>query len=330
MSGRAVFRFSEGGSEMRDLLGGKGANLAEMTRLGLPVPPGFVITTEACNSYFDAGRRLWPALKEEIEQELLYLERSTGRKFGGESPLLLSVRSGAAVSMPGMMDTVLNLGLNRRTVESLAAETADRRFALDCYRRFIQMFGNVVLGIEHRQFELVLEEARQKRSLDSDAALSEADLAAIIDRFFEIVLAARGKEFPDDPTEQLYLAVEAVFNSWNTPRALVYRRANRIPDHLGTAVTVQAMVYGNLGDDSGTGVAFTRSPADGEKGVYGEYLLNAQGEDVVAGIRTPRPLKELSSALPEVYRQFIGLCSRLEEHYRDMQDIEFTIEKGKL
>lgn len=315
---------------MKDLLGGKGANLAEMTGLGLPVPPGFVITTEACNSYFAAGRRLWPGLREEIGRELLHLEESTGRSFGGESPLLLSVRSGAAVSMPGMMDTVLNLGLNGQTVEKLAAETADRRFALDCYRRFIQMFANVVLGVEHQQFEQILEVARAKRSLDSDAALNEADLAAIIESFFKIVKASTGKEFPARPGEQLFLAVEAVFNSWNTKRALVYRRANRIPDHLGTAVTVQAMVYGNLGDDSGTGVAFTRNPADGKKGVYGEYLLNAQGEDVVAGIRTPHPLEELGHTLPEVYRQFIDLCSRLEDHYHDMQDIEFTIEKGKL
>ena len=330
MNGPMVYRFSQGGAEKRDLLGGKGANLAEMTQIGLPVPPGFIISTEACKRYFSAHQVLWPELKKEIEQELSQLEQETGKRFGGKNPLLLSVRSGAAVSMPGMMDTVLNLGLNRHTMKELAAETGDYRFALDCYRRFIQMFGAVVLGLDHQLFESILEKAREESGLEDDAGLSEAALEAIIERFFEAVAQATGETFPLDPREQLFLTVEAVFNSWNTERALVYRRVNKIPQHLGTAVTVQAMVFGNLSGDSGTGVAFTRNPASGEKGVFGEYLLNAQGEDVVAGMRTPRPLEELSRILPQVYRQFTELCEQLEEHYRDMQDIEFTIEKSKL
>ncbi len=330
MNGRSVYRFSKGGAEMKNLLGGKGANLSEMTRIGLPVPPGFVISTEACNRYFASDRQIWPELKAQIQEELLHLETLTGRSFGGEKPLLLSVRSGAVISMPGMMDTVLNLGLNWQTVERLAAETGDRRFALDCFRRFIQMFGDVVQGVDHQYFENVLEETRQKRGLVSDAELNEADLEGIIGRFGEIIREATGKDFPGAPAEQLFLAVQAVFDSWNTPRAIVYRQVNRIPDHLGTAVNVQAMVFGNLGEDSGTGVAFTRNPATGEKGVFGEYLLNAQGEDVVAGIRTPQPLSGLEQVMPPVYRQFIELCRRLEQHYGDMQDIEFTIEKGKL
>lgn len=330
MSGRWVYRFSQGGAEMKNLLGGKGANLAEMTRIGLPVPPGFVISTEACNRYFASGRQIWPELKEQIREELLHLESLTGRRFGGEEPLLLSVRSGAVISMPGMMDTVLNLGLNGETVERLAAETADRRFALDCYRRFIQMFGDVVQEVEHQRFEDILEEIRQRRGVTSDAALDESDLEEVIERFSAAIRDATGKEFPSAPEEQLFLAVQAVFDSWNTPRAIVYRQVNKIPDHLGTAVNVQAMVFGNLGEDSGTGVAFTRNPATGETGVFGEYLLNAQGEDVVAGIRTPQLLSGLEQVMPAVYRQFIELCRRLEEHYGDMQDIEFTIEKGKL
>jgi pyruvate,orthophosphate dikinase len=330
LSEQMVYRFSQGSAEMKSLLGGKGANLSEMTRIGLPVPPGFVITTEACNRYFAAGRSIWPELKEEILGELDRLEELTGRRFGGEKPLLLSVRSGAVMSMPGMMDTILNLGLNRQTTDHLASEAADRRFALDCYRRFIQMFSDVVLKVEHNLFEEILAEARQKRGVKNDAGLNEADLDEVISRFLSTVRQAAGKEFPADPREQLFLAIEAVFNSWNTPRAIVYRQINKIPDHLGTAVNVQVMVFGNLGDDSGTGVAFTRNPATGEAKIYGEYLLNAQGEDVVAGIRTPRPLEELSLEMPEIYRQFTELCHRLESHYRDMQDIEFTIEQGKL
>jgi len=325
-----VYRFSQGSAEMKSLLGGKGANLSEMTRIGLPVPPGFVITTEACNRYFAAGRSIWPELKEEILGELVRLEELTGRRFGGEKPLLLSVRSGAVMSMPGMMDTILNLGLNRQTMDHLASEAADRRFALDCYRRFIQMFSDVVLKVDHDRFEEILAEARQKRGVKDDAGLNEADLDEVISRFLSTVSQATGKEFPTDPREQLFLAIEAVFNSWNTPRAIVYREINKIPDHLGTAVNVQTMVFGNLGDDSATGVAFTRNPATGEAKIYGEYLLNAQGEDVVAGIRTPQPLEGLSREMPEIYRQFSELCRRLEAHYRDMQDIEFTIEQGKL
>ena len=330
MSEQMVFRFSQGSAEMRGLLGGKGANLAEMTRIGLPVPPGFVITTEACNSFFAAGRSIWPELKNEILGELQRLEELTGRRFGGERPLLLSVRSGAVMSMPGMMDTILNLGLNERTTASLASEAADSRFALDCYRRFIQMFSDVVLKVDHNLFEEILAGARQKRGVKNDAGLNEAELEGVIAAFLDAVRRASGKEFPTDPREQLFLAIEAVFDSWNTPRAAVYRKANKIPDHLGTAVNVQAMVFGNLGDDSGTGVAFTRNPATGEARVFGEYLLNAQGEDVVAGIRTPRPLEELDAEMPGIYRQFIELCGTLESHYRDMQDIEFTIERGKL
>ncbi len=330
MSEQMVFRFSRGSAEMRSLLGGKGANLAEMTRIGLPVPPGFVITTEACNSFFAAGRSIWPELKEEILGQLRHLEELTGRRFGGEKPLLLSVRSGAVMSMPGMMDTILNLGLNRQTTAYLASEAGVSRFALDCYRRFIQMFSDVVLKIDHDLFEEILAGARRKRGVKDDAGLNEAELEDVITRFLEKVHLSSGKEFPADPREQLFLAIEAVFDSWNTPRAAVYRQVNKIPHHLGTAVNVQAMVFGNLGDDSGTGVAFTRNPATGEARVFGEYLLNAQGEDVVAGIRTPRPLEELSVEMPEIYRQFTGLCGTLESHYRDMQDIEFTIEQGKL
>ncbi len=330
MSEQMVYRFSQGSAEMKSLLGGKGANLSEMTRIGLPVPPGFVISTEACNRYFAAGRSIWPELKEEILGELDLLEELTGRRFGGEKPLLLSVRSGAVMSMPGMMDTILNLGLNRQTMDYLAVEAADRRFALDCYRRFIQMFSNVVLQVDHNLFEEILAEARQKRGVKNDAGLGETDLDEVITRFLNTVRQATGKEFPTDPRQQLFLAIEAVFDSWNTPRAIVYREINKIPDHLGTAVNVQVMVFGNLGDDSGTGVAFTRNPATGEAKIYGEYLLNAQGEDVVAGIRTPRSLEGLSREMPEIYRQFAELCRRLESHYRDMQDIEFTIERGKL
>ena len=330
MSEKMVYRFSQGSAEMKSLLGGKGANLAEMTRIGLPVPPGFIITTEACNKYFASGRKIWPELELEVLKELAELEKLTGRNFGGEKPLLLSVRSGAVLSMPGMMDTILNLGLNRQTMDYLAAEAGDRRFALDCYRRFIQMFGDVVMHVDHDLFEEVLAEAREKRGVTTDSALLEEDLEEIVARFLEIVRRETGKEFPTEPREQLFMAIEAVFNSWNTPRAIVYRQINKIPDHLGTAVNVQTMVFGNLGDDSGTGVAFTRNPATGEPEIYGEYLLNAQGEDVVAGIRTPQPIEKLRQEMPEIYREFAEHCRRLEAHYRDMQDIEFTIERGKL
>ncbi len=325
-----VYPFTHGDKSMKSLLGGKGANLAEMARIGLPVPPGFTVTTEACNRYLKHGEELWPELKEEILHNLKELERQTGRTFGGKHPLLLSVRSGAVVSMPGMMDTILNLGLNQATIEHLAEESGDRRFALDCHRRFLQMFGDVVLKINTYSFENIITDARQQNGVRSDAELSEAALEKIIEEFLALIRKETGQEFPHDPEKQLLMAVEAVFKSWNTDRAVVYRRANRIPNDLGTAVNVQAMVFGNLGSDSGTGVAFTRNPSTGEPVLYGEYLLNAQGEDVVAGIRNPLPISELSEHLPEVYRQFVETCRRLEKHYRDMQDIEFTIERGKL
>ncbi len=325
-----VYPFADGDKSMKSLLGGKGANLAEMARIGLPVPPGFVVTTEACNHYLNKGNQLWPDLKSEILENLKSLEEKTGRTFGGAKPLLISVRSGAVVSMPGMMDTVLNLGLNSDTCESLARETGDRRFALDCYRRFIQMFGDVVLKVNHYSFENFITAAREKRKVRTDSELEPSDLEKLIEDYLATVRKESGRDFPQDPSEQLFLAVEAVFSSWNTNRAVVYRRAHRIPDDLGTAVNIQAMVFGNLSDNSGTGVAFTRNPANGEPYLYGEYLLNAQGEDVVAGTRTPNPISELKKELPAVYEQFKAVCEKLEKHYRDMQDIEFTIERGKL
>jgi len=325
-----VYLFAQGDKTMKSLLGGKGANLAEMARIGMPVPPGFIVTTEACNHFLNRGEGLWPELKTEITDNLRLLEQQTGRIFGGERPLLLSVRSGAVASMPGMMDTVLNLGLNPDTLEYVAREAGERRFALDCYRRFIQMFADVVLKADHYDFENILTEARQRKKVRDDAELEVSDLEKIVKDFLAVVRKKTGREFPNDPEEQLFLAVEAVFASWNTDRAVVYRKANRIPDSLGTAVNIQAMVFGNLGNDSGTGVAFTRNPSTGEPILYGEYLLNAQGEDVVAGIRTPRPLIELEDDMPDVYRQFVENCEILEKHYRDMQDIEFTIEQGKL
>jgi pyruvate, orthophosphate dikinase len=327
---RYVYPFIEGDKTMKSLLGGKGANLAEMARIGLPVPPGFIVTTEACNLYLEKNEGLWPELKNEVLDSLKQLEEKTGRSFGSSSPLLISVRSGAVISMPGMMDTVLNLGLNPKTVEVLAAEANNRRFALDCYRRFIQMFSDVVLKVGHQHFENLLTAARQQKKVKTDAELEEADLEKIVKDFLDVVRKETGREFPEDPYEQLFLAIEAVFASWNTERAKVYRQAHRISDSLGTAVNVQAMVFGNLGEDSGTGVAFTRNPSTGEPKLYGEYLLNAQGEDVVAGIRTPRPLEELKVDMPEIYEQFLQICQVLENEYREMQDIEFTIEKGKL
>ncbi len=330
MTGQHVYTFEEGDRSMKSLLGGKGANLAEMVGIGLPVPPGFIVTTEACNRYLQGGKKLWPELKQEILNNLEVLEGKSGRNYGGTNPLLLSVRSGAVVSMPGMMDTILNLGLNPETVEHLAGESGDRHFALDCYRRFLQMFGDVVLQVGHHHFENVLTEARQNNQVVTDGELDEKALEQIIDDFMDIIKKEAGREFPLDVEEQLFMAVEAVFESWDTPRAVVYRQANKIADDLGTAVNVQAMVFGNIGSDSGTGVAFTRNPSTGEPIIYGEYLLNAQGEDVVAGIRTPRPLEGLQKDLPDAYRQFIDICRTLERHYLDMQDIEFTIERGKL
>ncbi len=328
---KLVYLFSEGNASMRDLLGGKGANLAEMRSMGLPVPPGFSITTAACMEYFRNERQLSEELVKDVEEKIVILEEETGRKFGDEnSPLLVSVRSGAVISMPGMMDTILNLGLTSKTVEGFARETGDRRFALDCYRRFIQMFGEVVLHIDYQVFEEVIQKAKKSSGVETDAELPEDALEGIVKEFLSRVKENYGDDFPDDPWKQLDMAIRAVFDSWNTPRAKVYREANKIPDDLGTAVNVQAMVFGNMGNDSGTGVAFTRDPSTGENKIYGEYLLNAQGEDVVAGIRTPQPLEKLKEELPETYQQFMDVSQKLETHYRDMQDIEFTIERGKL
>ncbi len=327
---QAVFLFSEGNASMKELLGGKGANLAEMTRLGLPVPPGFCITTAACNRFYREGRRTWPALESEIGEALARLEKQAARRFGGRPPLLLSVRSGAAISMPGMMDTILNLGLNDVTVEGLAVQLADRRFAFDCYRRFIQMFAGVVLKIDRSHFDDILAKKQAPFGARDDTALTASDIEAVVEAFKEVVQRETGHPFPADPWTQLLLSIQAVFDSWHTPRAEVYREVHRIPENLGTAVNVQVMVFGNLGRNSGTGVAFTRNPSTGEASLYGEYLLNAQGEDVVAGTSTPKPLAELSDDMPEVYVQFQKTCRILEQHYRDMQDIEFTIEQGKL
>jgi pyruvate,orthophosphate dikinase len=331
MSKQFVYLFEQGNAAMKDLLGGKGANLAEMTLAGLPVPPGFTITTEACTAYYQHGKQIPPEILGQVADALQALEQRTGKRLGdAESPLLVSVRSGAVFSMPGMMDTILNLGLNDDTVTGLANLTGNPRFAYDCYRRFIQMFGDVVLGIEHYRFEQIIHDIKETRGVKFDTELAANDWKEAIGKYKQLVERATGKPFPQDPQEQLRKAIEAVFASWNNQRAIVYRRIHKIPDHLGTAVNVQMMVFGNMGDDSGTGVAFTRNPSTGEKELYGEFLMNAQGEDVVAGIRTPQPISRLKQAMPHVYEQFQAICNRLETHYRDMQDIEFTVEKGKL
>ena len=328
---KVVYRFDEGREEMKQLLGGKGANLAEMTRHGLPVPPGFTITTEACLDYYAAGRRLTQEVLDQMEQAVADLEKRTEKGLGDpERPLLVSVRSGAVISMPGMMDTVLNLGLNDETVEGLARLTGNPRFAYDSYRRFIQMFGDVVLGIDHYLFEQIIDERKAKRGLKQDPELSAEDWQWVIGRFQDLVKRETKKPFPQDPREQLRRAVIAVFDSWNNQRAAIYRKIHKIPDDLGTAVNVQVMVFGNMGEDSGTGVAFTRNPSTGEKVLYGEFLVNAQGEDVVAGIRTPEPISALKERMPDIYDQFREIADRLERHYRDMQDIEFTVERGTL
>ncbi|WP_316569992.1 pyruvate, phosphate dikinase [Neobacillus sp. YIM B06451] len=326
-----VYLFNEGNSEMKDLLGGKGANLAEMTRIGLPVPFGFTISTEACNAYYESGETIPHEVTDQVLQALGKLEERMGKKLGDPSnPLLVSVRSGSKFSMPGMMDTILNLGLNDETAEGLAVLTDNPRFVYDSYRRFIQMFSDVVLDVDMFFFEQFLEEVRESKGYSSDPELKAEDWAEVIKGYKKIVEKHTRKPFPQDPKEQLFLSINAVFNSWNNQRAIVYRRLNKIPDHLGTAVNIQSMVFGNMGNDSGTGVAFTRNPSTGETILYGEYLMNAQGEDVVAGIRTPRPISELKEEMPEVYRQFAETCKKLEMHYLDMQDIEFTIEKGNL
>ncbi|MBX6394387.1 MAG: pyruvate, phosphate dikinase [Alicyclobacillaceae bacterium] len=328
---RYIYAFDEGSAEMRDLLGGKGAGLAEMTRAGLPVPEGFTITTEACRAYFAAGGR-WPeGLLDELDRALARLEERTGLRLGDpERPLLVSVRSGAVFSMPGMMDTILNLGLNDEAVQGLARRTGQERFAWDCYRRFIQMYGDVVLGVRHFAFEEIIEGQKEKRGVKLDTELTAEDWREVVERYKQLVLKETKRPFPQDPREQLLGAVRAVFESWNNQRAVVYRRIHGIPDDLGTAVNIQRMVFGNWGDDSGTGVVFTRNPSTGERTLYGEFLLNAQGEDVVAGIRTPSPIAELKQSMPAVYDQLVEVTRRLEDHYRDMQDIEFTVERGKL
>ncbi len=326
-----VYAFSQGSARMRDLLGGKGANLAEMTGIGLPVPPGFTISTEACNEYNAAGGRFPDGLVDAIGEYLGKLEAQTGKRFGDlENPLLVSVRSGAAVSMPGMMDTILNLGLNDQSVRGLAKATNNPRFAYDSYRRFIQMFGNVVLRMEHRRFEEVLERHKEQAGVKFDHELSPEILQQVVADYRVLVQKDTGEEFPQDPREQLGKAVKAVFDSWNNPRAIVYRKINKIPDDLGTAVNVQSMVFGNLGFDCGTGVVFTRNPNTGARELYGEFLTNAQGEDVVAGIRTPRPIAQLREEMAEVHDQLRRVGELLESHFKDLQDIEFTVERGKL
>ncbi|HXI02823.1 MAG TPA: PEP/pyruvate-binding domain-containing protein, partial [Candidatus Saccharimonadales bacterium] len=341
-SAKKVYLFGKGTADgdgtMRNLLGGKGAGLAEMSRLGLPVPPGFTITTEVCLEYLkDDG---FPAgLREEVASALRTVEERMESRFGDPArPLLVSVRSGARASMPGMMDTVLNLGLNEATVEGLAKLSGDPRFAMDCYRRLVEMYGDVVMGVSRSSvYHPILEEAKKKAGVKEDRRLSAEALREVVGRFKEATLRAAGKPFPEDPQEQLWGATQAVFRSWMNERAKTYRRLNRIPEEWGTAVNVQTMVFGNQGDDCGTGVAFTRSPATGEKGLYGEYLPNAQGEDVVAGIRTPRAISDngsgqptLESEMPAIHKELTGIAERLESHYREMQDIEFTIMKGRL
>ncbi|HEV3311584.1 MAG TPA: pyruvate, phosphate dikinase [Chloroflexota bacterium] len=326
-----VYLFREGNAQMRELLGGKGAGVAEMTRAGMPVPPGFTITTETCNEYYRLGQEYPGGLFEQIQHGLRDVEQATGKGFGDAgNPLLVSVRSGAKFSMPGMMDTVLNLGLNDETAEGLARLTENRRFALDAYRRFIQMYGKIVLDIDPAKFEHALEERKAQAAVTVDAGLPAEALEQVVEAFKDIIRRETGALFPTDPREQLKGAVSAVFRSWNSDRAKAYRAFNKIPDDLGTGVNVQAMVFGNMGDDSGTGVAFTRNPSTGESKLYGEYLLNAQGEDVVAGIRTPQPISTLERDMPEAYRQFQEIARRLEKHYKDMQDLEFTIERGTL
>jgi len=326
-----VYLFEEGSGDNKSLFGGKGAGLCEMTQAGLPVPPGLIVTTEVCNAYYANNKQFPEGMWEQVTAALQEIEKKVGKKFGdAKNPLLVSVRSGAAFSMPGMMDTVLNLGLNEETVTGLAEQTGDLRFALDAYRRFASLFGEIVIGVAHEKFERVMDRFKAHSGgerLDTD--LKPDELRGIIAAEKEIILAEQ-HTIPDDPYEQLRVAIGAVFNSWMGRRAIDYRRINRIPDDLGTAVNVQAMVFGNMGKNSGTGVAFTRNPSTGKKELYGEYLLNAQGEDVVAGTRTPNPISQLKKELPKVYEQFNAITQLLEKHYGDMQDCEFTIERGKL
>jgi len=327
-----VYAFREGNATMRNLLGGKGANLAEMTSLGLPIPQGFTVSTEACTEYYNCGKKISSEIEEQIFSALRELEEIQGKKFGNESdPLLVSVRSGARASMPGMMDTILNLGLNDKSVEGFAAKTGNPRFAYDSYRRFIQMYSDVVMEVNKSFFEKIIDELKEERGIKFDTEMTVEDLKELVNRFKNVYSShMHGEEFPQDANTQLMGAVKAVFRSWDNPRAIVYRRMNDIPGDWGTAVNVQAMVFGNMGDTSGTGVAFTRNPSTGEKGIYGEYLINAQGEDVVAGVRTPQPITKLAEDLPECYEEFMRIATQLENHYKDMQDMEFTIQEGKL
>ncbi len=327
-----VYLFKEGNADMRNLLGGKGANLAEMTNLGLPIPQGFTVTTEACTDYYNSGKKITDEVTAQIFEAMAWLENENGKKFGDtEDPLLVSVRSGARASMPGMMDTILNLGLNDISVEGFAKKTGNARFAYDSYRRFIQMFSDVVMEVPKSFFEKIIDELKEEKGVVYDVDLTADDLKELIARFKAVYKnAMNGEEFPQDPKVQLMEAVKAVFRSWDNPRAIVYRRMNDIPGDWGTAVNVQSMVFGNMGETSGTGVAFTRNPSTGEKAIYGEYLINAQGEDVVAGVRTPQPISKLEEDMPECYAQFMDLAMKLENHYRDMQDMEFTIQEGKL
>ena len=331
MSKKYVYLFTEGNGSMRELLGGKGANLAEMTNIGMPVPQGFTITTEACTQYYEDGRQINPEIQAEILEYVGKLEEITGKKFGDlEKPLLVSVRSGARASMPGMMDTILNLGLNEQVVEVMAAKSGNPRWAYDCYRRFIQMYSDVVMEVGKKYFEALIDEMKEKKGITQDVDLTADDLKELANQFKAEYKNKIGTDFPSDPIEQLMGAVQAVFRSWDNPRANVYRRENDIPYSWGTAVNVQSMAFGNMGDDCGTGVAFTRDPATGAKGLMGEFLTNAQGEDVVAGVRTPMPISEMANKFPEAFKQFQEVCARLEDHYRDMQDMEFTVENGKL
>ena len=331
MATKFVYLFSEGNGKMRELLGGKGANLAEMTNLGMPVPQGFTITTEACTQYYEDGEQINDEIQAQIMEYISKMEEITGKKFGDlENPLLVSVRSGARASMPGMMDTILNLGLNEDVVEVIAKKSGNPRWAYDCYRRFIQMYSDVVMEVGKKYFEELIDQMKAKRGVTQDVELTAEDLKELAGQFKAEYKSKIGQDFPTDPKEQLMGAIKAVFRSWNNPRAIVYRRMNDIPGSWGTAVNVQSMAFGNMGDDCGTGVAFTRDPATGEKKLMGEFLTNAQGEDVVAGVRTPMPIEEMAQKFPEAFAQFQTVCQTLEDHYRDMQDMEFTVEHGKL
>ncbi len=331
MAKKYCYLFTEGNANMRELLGGKGANLAEMTNIGLPVPQGFTISTEACTQYYEDGRQINPAIQAEINEYIVKMEEVTGKKFGDlENPLLVSVRSGARASMPGMMDTILNLGLNEQVVEVMAEKSGNARWAYDCYRRFIQMYSDVVMEVGKKYFEELIDKMKEEKGVKLDVELTAEDLKELANQFKAEYKAKIGSDFPSDPKEQLMGAVKAVFRSWDNPRANVYRRDNDIPYSWGTAVNVQAMAFGNMGDDCGTGVAFTRDPATGEKKMMGEFLTNAQGEDVVAGVRTPMPIAQMAEKFPEAYEQFVKVCEILENHYHDMQDMEFTVEHGKL